>query len=83
MKLFYDKNEPMPCAEALWYSTGADEGELVTVKYLDSTFNIECDGDRIFVYDDEKKTLIASFNANLSIEFLTDVIEHMLYKLKH
>lgn len=83
MKLFYDKKDPKPCTEALWYSAGADENELVEVNYLDSTFYIKCKEDGIFVYDDEEMTFIAKFNADLSIEFLTNVIEHMLYKLKH
>ena len=83
MKAFYNSGEPMSCLEALWYSAGAEEGELVEVKSFGGFIYIECDNNNhINVYESpEDKIPLASFNANASIEFLSDTIEHMVYKL--
>lgn len=85
MKLFYDKKEPMNCMEALWHSAGAKKGELIPVKFCDGVMYIECNCDSIFVYDKntDDRNLVATFNAYLSIEFITNMIEHMIYKLSN
>lgn len=82
MKIFYDSKEPMNCLEALWCSAGLDD-EVVAVKAFNAILYIECDQDCINVYnDEERKTLLASFNAAMSIEYTADIIEHMIFKLK-